>query len=79
MLLNPPCFCAPRHAAQVAQRCVAVSCNSTVPFRLCSVLLKGYDERGFVWYTNYDSAKVGFNPMDLHCSDLAACRGHVGS
>lgn len=25
---------------------------------LCSVLLKGYDERGFIWYTNYDSAKV---------------------
>ena len=23
------------------------------------VLLKGYDERGFVWYTNYDSSKVG--------------------
>jgi pyridoxine/pyridoxamine 5'-phosphate oxidase len=23
------------------------------------VLLKGYDERGFVWYTNYDSFKVG--------------------
>lgn len=25
---------------------------------LCSVLLKGYDERGFIWYTNYDSTKV---------------------
>lgn len=24
------------------------------------VLLKGYDERGFVFYTNYDSAKVGW-------------------
>jgi hypothetical protein len=23
------------------------------------VLLKGYDDRGFVWYTNYDSFKVG--------------------
>ena len=25
------------------------------------VLLKGYDERGFVWYTNYDSSKARAN------------------
>jgi hypothetical protein len=24
------------------------------------VLLKGYDQRGFQWYTNYDSRKVGW-------------------
>lgn len=31
------------------------------------VLIKGYDERGIVWYTNYDSRKgqeLGGNPLD---------------
>lgn len=34
------------------------------------VLIKGYDERGIVWYTNYDSRKgkeLAGNPL-LHCS-----------
>jgi len=38
------------------------------------VLIKGYDERGIVWFTNYDSRKgseIAANPNAAHAADIA--------
>lgn len=46
------------------------------------VLLKGYDERGFVFYTNRDSSKVRLVrwPQGGACiHDAMDCRGHAAS
>jgi len=47
-----------------------------------TVLLKGYDERGFVFYTNYDGRKakeIELTPRAPSCSTGASWSGRSGS